>query len=176
MVEDMTDVFDQYATPLSKSIYDPKVLEAAKMDGKLWGIPMSGSIYDQTKVLWIRGDWLKKLGLEPPKNYADLRAIAEAFVNGDPDGNGEADTFAFSVFKQPFGTSSAATQWHELTGLANAFHAYPNKWVKDADGKLVYGSTTPEMKAALAEMADLYANGMIDPEFVVNSGAAKLTV
>jgi putative aldouronate transport system substrate-binding protein len=172
MIEDMTDVFDQYATDLSKSIYDPVVLEAAKVDGRLWGIPMSGSIYDQTKVIWIRNDWLKNVGLEPPQTYAELRAIAEAFVNDDPDGNGQDDTFAFSVDKQPFGLYNSAPNWHELTGLATAFHAYPNTWVKDADGKLVYGSTTPAMKAALAEMADLYAQGMIDPEFVVRDETA----
>jgi len=171
LIEDMTDVFDRYASSVSKGIYAPTIFEAAKVNGRLWGIPMSGSIYDQTKVIWIRNDWLKAVGLEPPKTYADLKKIAEAFVTGDPDGNGQNDTYAFSVDKEPFGTYSSAPQWHELTGLANAFHAYPNIWVKGDDGKLVYGSTTPAMRAALAEMADLYAKGYIDPEFVVRDEA-----
>lgn len=42
--------------------------------------------------MWIRQDWLDNLGLEVPRTWDELAAVAEAFVTQDPDGNGEDDT------------------------------------------------------------------------------------
>ena len=41
-------------------------------------------------------------------------------------------------------------------------------WIEDENGDLIYGSTTAEMKEALGGLAELYADGLIDPEFYVN--------
>ncbi|ACS84509.1 ABC transporter substrate-binding protein [Musicola paradisiaca] len=62
-------------------------------DGKYYGIPTSV----QASALYIRKDWREKLGLPQPKTWADLKALAEAFTNKDPDGNGKADTYGFGL-------------------------------------------------------------------------------
>jgi putative aldouronate transport system substrate-binding protein len=61
----------------------------------------------------------------------------------------------------------AASDAFAITGFFNGFHAYPGQWVKDASGKLVYGSVQPEMKAALKQLQEMYKAGQIDPEFAV---------
>ncbi len=35
--------------------------------------------------MWIRQDWLDNLGLEAPRTWDELVAVAEAFVKEDPD-------------------------------------------------------------------------------------------
>lgn len=54
-----------------------------------------------------------------------------------------------------------------LKAWANCYHAYPMIWIKDAAGKLAYGSIQPEMKTALKQLQDLYKAGLIDKEFGV---------
>jgi putative aldouronate transport system substrate-binding protein len=46
-----------------------------------------------------------------------------------------------------------------------AFKSFTKIWQKDASGNIVYGSTTPETKQALAKLREWYAAGLIDKEF-----------
>lgn len=52
----------------------------------------------------IRTDWLENLGMEMPTNLDELYKVFEAFTNGDPDGNGQDDTFALCAnsSRRPF--------------------------------------------------------------------------
>jgi putative aldouronate transport system substrate-binding protein len=102
---------------------------------------------------------LKKLNLPEPKTMDDVVKTAEAFVKQDPDGNGKADTYGLGINKDIFGYYAA------MEGFFNGFHAYPNIWLKDDAGKLVYGSVQPEVKTALAKLQEMYKNGLIDREY-----------
>lgn len=59
------------------------------LDGKHYGIPYSR----QAQTLMIRTDWLKKLGLKAPKTWQQMLAVAKAFADRDPDGDGKKDTY-----------------------------------------------------------------------------------
>ena len=67
------------------------------------------------------------------------------------------------------GLKPALTDWnmYSLSGLFSAYHAYPNAWIKDADGNLVNGTIQPEMKDALQSLQDLKKNGLIHQEWTV---------
>jgi putative aldouronate transport system substrate-binding protein len=127
--------------------------------------------------MWIRQDWLDKLGLEAPKTMGDLEKVARAFVEQDPDGNGKADTIGITGPQS--GGSMYATALKSLNNLYgfdpifSAFHAYPGYWLKGEDGKPVYGSIQPETKEALAELRDLYAKGLIDKQISVRKDATE---
>ncbi len=49
--------------------------------------------------------------------------------------------------------------------LAPAWGAYPDIWVEDENGQIVYGSVQPEMKEALTEWASWYEEGLLNPDF-----------
>jgi len=169
LITDMTDYFNTYASSTTLGIYPQGMLDKSKIQGRLPAIPFCGSVFDPTKVIWIRRDWMKNVGMDVPKTYDDLKKLALAFVNDDPDQDGQKDTFGISICKSALAQYGLpeATQTNELTGLCNAFDAYPNIWIKDKDGNLVYGSVQPEMKTALTEIASLFQQGVFDPEFVV---------
>ena len=163
----LDDAFDQYATDLTKEIrpLDNIVFKSANFNGKLMALPHNATTgLDRVPVLWIRQDWLKKLGLEKPATMDELTAVAEAFVKNDPDGNGQNDTYGIGLTKDILSTFSGAD------GIFFAYGAYPGKWLQNDDGSVVYGSIQPEMKDALLKLQELYQKGIFDPEFGTKDG------
>ncbi|MCM3700860.1 extracellular solute-binding protein [Paenibacillus macerans] len=166
-IEDMSELYEKYASPFTKKVLSEEgtsVFDAATFDGKLMAVPQLESSMERAMYIWIRTDWLDKLGLKPPKTMADVLAISKAFTEGDPDGNGKKDTFGLGVTKDLWGGAMG------LEGFMAGYAAYPNIWVEDASGKLVFGSTQPEVKKALQVLQDMAKNGQIDQEFGVKDG------
>jgi ABC-type sugar transport system, periplasmic component len=165
---DLTEAFDKYATPLTKEIMNSDGglgLGTATFDGKLMAVPSLGATFYSPRVLWVRTDWLKKLNLPEPKTMQDVFTISEAFTNNDPDGDNKKDTYGLGLSKDLYNGGIAL-----LDGFANGFHAYPTIWVKNEDGTVTNGSTSLQMKAALAKLQEMYKSGQIDPEFGVKDG------
>ncbi|MFK7694308.1 hypothetical protein [Paenibacillus sp. HJGM_3] len=166
LIQDLTEVYKQYAPESYKNMIQqsgPKPMQAATVNGKLMAFPFTGNGKEATQVVWIRTDWLKKLGLSEPKTMDDLFKIAEAFTTQDPDGNGKNDTFGFALDKD--------FSYHSFVGFVNSYHAYRNMWIKSSQGSLVYGDVQPEMKNALGKLQDLYKKGLLDKEFPVKDTA-----
>lgn len=167
MIQPLDEVYEKYAAPLTKEMLlatGTAPFDAVTFDGKLYALPEVDSTLMLADVIWIRADWLEKLGLEEPKTMDDLMNVMEAFVNADFDGNGVKDTIGMGIAKD---------LWAGLFGLRgffNAFGAFPTIWHEDAEGNLVYGSTTAEAKTALAKLHEMYEKGYIDPEFGVKDG------
>ena len=172
MLADLTEVYDEYKAEFTdKVLHDDggSAMESATFDGKLYGLPHIQSGYGSTEVLWIRADWLENLGLEEPETMEDVLAIARAFANDDPDGNGEKDTYGLAVNKGLVADNNLP--YAVLDGFFNSYHAYPTVWVTDEEGNLAYGGIQPEMKAALEELQKLYAENVIDMEFGVKDAS-----
>ncbi|SFJ80428.1 putative aldouronate transport system substrate-binding protein [Paenibacillus sp. UNC496MF] len=162
LVYDLTDVYDRYASENTKKFMTADggaELNAAKFDGKLMAIPVTDSPYNSAQFLFVRKDWLTKLNLPEPTTMDNLLQVIEGFTKNDPDGNGKNDSYGIIAQKEIY------NQAFSFAGLFNGYHAYPGAWVKDASGKLVYGSIQPEMKTALQALQEMYKAGEIDPEF-----------
>ncbi|HZG56802.1 extracellular solute-binding protein [Paenibacillus sp.] len=164
---DITDIYEKHATPLVKGFMNEatNALASATFDGKLMAFPSPGSTLDAAPVLWIRKDWLDRLGLPEPRSMADVRAISEAFTARDPDGNGRDDTYGLALTMNLYG------DFGSVQGFMNGYGAYPQTWVKKSDGTVAYGSVQPETKTALAALQTMYKNGQIDREFGVKDEA-----
>jgi putative aldouronate transport system substrate-binding protein len=157
LVWDLTDVYNQYASDIMKNAMNtaPQQLATAKVGDKLMAIPQLGSTTD-CYVGWVRTDWLKKVGLEVPKTLADLRKTAQAFMTQDPDGNGQNDTMGLGIkADETFAAVSYMTPFFAM------YHAYINGWIPDGQGGIVNGLIQNEVKTALADMADMYKQGLI---------------
>ncbi len=167
MVEDMTQYYNDYGSDLLKKNLTEEGtgnIDSVTFDGKMMAMPETVALNEGAQYLWIRNDWLKKLNLEPPKTMDDVLKISEAFTTKDPDGNGKDDTYGLPITKDLY-SGCMGTE-----GFFAGYHAYPNMWVEDSSGKLVWGSTLPETKAALQKLADMYKAGELDREFGVKDG------
>lgn len=171
MLYDLTELWDKYASPVTKNVMlqDELSFNTGKVGGKLMSLPKTGSAIDALPMLYVRMDWLNKLGLPEPKTMQDVLAIAEAFTKRDPDGNSKDDTFGMAIVKTFLtpGQESVAG----LGGFFAGYSAYPKKWVKNASGQLEYGSIQPEVKLALKQLQDMYKGGLLDKEFGVKDRA-----
>jgi putative aldouronate transport system substrate-binding protein len=167
LIEDLTGIYEKLAPDSVKKVIKEagdEVLKAATIDGQLMGIPFTGLAKESVPILWVRTDWLKKLNLPEPKTMADLQKIFDAFTKRDPDGNGKDDTIGLGIDKDLTTANS----------FMNAYHAYRSIWVKDASGKLAFGSIQPEMKKALGALQAMYKSGQLDKEFGVKN-ATQMT-
>lgn len=164
---EMTEYWEKYASELSRDVYTMEgdgVLTSATFDGKLMAVPYADASVEGTQYMWLRKDWLDKLGLSVPTTMSEFLKVAEAFTNNDPDGNGANDTYALALTKNLYGGAMGSE------GFFAGFHAYPNFW-QERDGKLVWGSVQPEVKDALKALAQMYKEGQLDPEFGIKEGS-----
>ena len=142
--------------------------KASMKDGEMVVIPSfkpDGSM--PYKTLIYRGDWLDKLGVTEetlPKTVEDFVALMGRFAKEDPDGNGQNDTYGCSItaMKALFGSY----------GLATGFTGSDSYWVI-RDGKLVNSDVADEAKDVIATLAGMYADGLIDPEFVAGKESVE---
>ncbi len=68
-------------------------LRVATYSGKMIILP----VQRVQMALGVRKSWLDKTGETFPKTWADVQRIAVKFKDGDPDGNGKADTYAMAL-------------------------------------------------------------------------------
>ncbi|WP_454190481.1 extracellular solute-binding protein [Paenibacillus sp. Marseille-Q7038] len=166
MLEDLTEIYDKYASDLVKefmSAEDGAGLKPVTKDGKIYAMVSFPGSLDSSDMIWIRQDWLKKVGLEAPISMQELIKIAEAFTFEDPDGNGKNDTFGIALNKDL-----------PINGFLLGYHGYLETWIKDESGQVVNGTVQPEVKEGLRELQDLYKKGVIDPEFGVKDFAKMM--
>ncbi len=175
--DDLYDVYMANAGEGMRTIIEgvggDAAIPSATYDGKMMAIPiLNASPGEEVPVLWLRTDWMQKLGLEDPQNWDDLHKIIDAFVHQDPDGNGVDDTIGLTFSKDLWNSN------FQMDGLFNVFGSYPKKnfWVDDPneEGKVIFGAFADETKAALEVVSKMYADGLIDAEFAVNDNSAAV--
>lgn len=157
---DLTPYFEEYASDYVKELIAAggnAGIQAGTYDGIWYGLPYVDCDIETAQLLWLRTDWLKELGLTAPSTLDELKEILKAFN----EYAGEGAT-GLSICNDIYGN------FMDIKGWCNAYGAFPKYWIETEEGTLEYGSTTEEMKNALSGLAELYAEGLIDPEFYVN--------
>ena len=164
-------LYDKFASPATKKrtdIVDGVLWKAFEVDGKNYSIPGSKFLAQDNKSLWIRQDWLDKLGLKAPTNLKEMYEVAKAFAEKDPDGNGKKDTVGFAF-------DNTIMSWMaSLDPFFGMFGSVPGTWLKgiwvdDGKGGLVYSTMLPGTKDALTELAKWYKEGIVNKDFVTQN-------
>lgn len=145
------------------SYYDEWAMFPTYTNGSIYSIP--GDIAEVSCMgTFVRKDWLDKFGMEEPQTMDEYVEYLLACVNEDPDGNGVADTYGFG------GDNG---DWKYFAPFLYSYQADVNHFVKSPDGTVVHGSTQPQVKDALAGMAELYEKGVFEPSiFSASEGEA----
>lgn len=170
MIEDLTEVYENCASERIKNVYasyDESVLGNVTFDGKLMALPET-NISDGPQLLWLRKDWMDKLGLSEPKTLEDAEYIIEQFVIQDPGGNGEGNTIGLACENEICGEMGYNYEYH-LDILFAAYDSYPQQWMKDGEGNLYYGGVQLQTKEALAKAKEWYERGILDKQFLMRT-------
>lgn len=162
VIWDMTEIYDEYASDLLKSLISyggsTAALDSVSVNNRLYAIPNVLPSYDQCEYMWIRQDWLDNLNLSAPTTYEELLKVAEAFTTQDPDGNGINDTWGYSS------TLNAGPVYNGM-GFNWGCHAYKGSWIELEDGTIGYGSVQPAMLESLKLQRTIIENGWTYPEY-----------
>ncbi|MGM1046665.1 MAG: extracellular solute-binding protein [Bacillota bacterium] len=151
----LDDLIDQYGPNLKEKI-PAEIWDRVRYGGKIYAVPSLNEV-SGVELVYARKDWLDRLGLKPPVTLDEYYEVIRAFTQDDPDGNGIDDTVGL-IFTANLGRSAP---------FFGAFGTQINSWF-ERDGKLVNGNILPETKEALAYLAKLYKEGLLDREFPLN--------
>ncbi|MFD2700958.1 extracellular solute-binding protein [Paenibacillus shunpengii] len=139
---------------------DQIALDGIAIDGKVFGIYRERDLARDGVML--RKDWLEKLGLEMPTTIDQFYEVLKAFANGDPDGNGKADTIGLAE-------SAESGSWRSML----VWHGGPVDW-EIVDGKAIPAHMTPVYKETLKFYQKLYDEKLINLDFAVVKDGKQL--
>lgn len=170
LIEDLTPYYEKCASDRMKDIYSSygdAIFQNVMFDGKMMALPET-NIYSQSDLFWVRKDWLDQLGLEPPKTMKDIENIVQQFIEKDPGNNGPGNTVGLIC------NSKIMTAYNYSADLLFSYkNAFLRRWLKKEDGTIVYGSVTPEAKAGLMYVRELYEKNVIDQQFLFRAGSTN---
>ncbi len=137
---------------------DPLLIDLVTFDGKQYGLPEPPPLPKREGFV-IRKDWLDKLNLQPPTNPEELFAVAKAFTEQDPDGNGKKDTYGLGGFIVP--TGGLGSRFDMIMGAWGV----PGLWDFTDPANFGLNVRNPKYPEALAYFKSLVDAKVIDPDW-----------
>jgi putative aldouronate transport system substrate-binding protein len=142
----------------SKTHYgDANVMKVGLVGGVQYGLVEPRPI-PRREGLVIRKDWLTKLGLKEPTTLDEMLAVAQAFTDKDPDGNGKADTYGVGGFINGVGLGD------RFDWIIGAYEL-PGIWDVRNPSTIQLNVRDPNYPKALAFFNKLVTAKVIDPDW-----------
>lgn len=151
----LNELLDQYGTDIKNAfsgelewLWDPMTDD----DGNIYALPRA--LETTSFPVYVRKDWLDKLGLDMPTNVEELEKVLEAFKEADLAGNGQ--TVPALIASLGEGLNSAISG-----GFTKYGYGY---WLDDTDGKIKPGELQPGYKDCITKVNDWYEKGYVHPD------------
>ena len=175
LIEDLTESYNNCISDRIRKMYESygdSLKDMVTYDGKIMALPET-NITDGPNLVWLRKDWMDKLGLSAPHTINDVVNIVKRFISEDPgnngvDASGKPNTVGLAVDTDVTGECGYSSEFL-LDIIFACFGAYPKQWIMNDDGEIVYGSVTNEAKEALSYISSLYNQGVIDNDFLLRT-------
>lgn len=170
MIEDLSTVYEDCASDKIKDIYNSygdTILDNVTFDGKLMALPET-NIENGPSMIWLRKDWMDKLGLEDPKTIEDVIDIVGRFIKEDPGNNGAGNTVGLVCDTNLTGECGYSYEY-QMDIIFASFGAFPKQWMYNDEEEIVYGSVQPEAKDGLAKLHEMYEENIIDNKFLLRT-------
>lgn len=175
LIEDLTESYNNCISDRIRKMYESygdSLKDMVTYDGKIMALPET-NITDGPNLVWLRKDWMDKLGLSEPYTIDDVVNIVKHFISEDPgnngvDASGKPNTVGLAVDTDVTGECGYSSEFL-LDIIFACFGAYPKQWIMNDDGEIVYGSVTNEAKEALSYISSLYNQGVIDNDFLLRT-------
>ena len=168
LVADLTDVYESCTSPRIKEMYDSyggELLEGGMFDGRLMAVPET--VIDHGPcLLWLRKDWMEELDLAEPKTLEEAFTIIEEFKKNRMGTEPGEEPIGLLCDTSLVGTTSTN---YSVEPVFDSFGAFPQRWIMDEYGGVVYGSVTGETKEALGYLNQLYERGILDTDFALRA-------
>ena len=90
LIEDLTESYNNCISDRIRKMYESyghSLKDMVTYDGKIMALPET-NITDGPNLVWLRKDWMDKLGLSEPHTIDDVVNIVKHFISEDPGNNG----------------------------------------------------------------------------------------
>lgn len=182
-VEQVTDITDyvQYYAPTVWEFYnnpenDSLYYRAESIGGRLYSVsgvrqnPNEAHVF----VMGMNREWLDAVGKEVPTTLDEFTDVIRAFVNEDPNGNGEADEIGIGFWPEYCsGSQNASTLdfFRVFFGLINDGQNYTTDDIMVEDGQIIYCPQDERYRDMLEWLHMMYAEGLLDRDGFTQSEA-----
>lgn len=146
--ERMAELPEDYQETILRTITDKKT-------GSMYAFPHAEYTVIDTMAyqVYINQEWLDALNLEMPTDTDSLYNVLKAFLEQDPNGNGQADEIPLI---------GAGLSGNTINWLINMFtYLGDHTWNVDSDGQLYLPQTTDEYREALKYINKLVKDGLL---------------
>ncbi|MDR0450562.1 MAG: extracellular solute-binding protein [Treponema sp.] len=137
----------------------PEMFESVSIasNGLAYGVPRTNKVNRWGFAANVR--WLKQFGMNAPTTVDEFYEFGKRVATGDPDGNGQNDTYLLSPDGSPFPVSGL---------IVEAFLPGPVFGAPDFDGVYKIREKMNGYYPFLDFMRKLYAERILDPEYFIN--------
>ncbi|UKS28126.1 extracellular solute-binding protein [Paenibacillus sp. HWE-109] len=160
---ELSDLLKQYGPNVSK-LLGPEILNVGKYQGKQYAIPAKRAEIGKY-ASFIRQDWLDKLSLQTPKTTDELYNVLKAFKEKDPGQTGGKVI--------PLGMSMAPAQYEPIIWSFIGNMSDQERFEKTQIREIPM--LDPGFKEAIRFMNKLYNEGLMSPDFALDSKKETLT-
>lgn len=164
----LNDLIDEHAPNIKAFMekYPERFAAVTAADGNLYYVPYfpDGKF---GRGYFIRQDWLDALGLEQPQNVDELYEVLKAFRDNDPNGNGLQDEVPM-FFRQWPELIRMVTLWDGRSSGSDTYHDFLVE-----DGAVTHPYIGDGYREGMANLAQWYAEGLIDPEVFTRGNSAR---
>lgn len=155
------DLVDQYSTTYKELLNKYSIMEKmGTVNGELYLFARTDNPYPN-HVAFIRQDWLDKLGLSMPETSEELYDVAEAFAMQDPDGNGQNDTYGYSL------SFVGGRMLEYMFGLGTQ-----GRFLDDGTE---FNYAWDRMKSLTQFKKNLFENGIVNKDYAADSSGEQAT-
>jgi putative aldouronate transport system substrate-binding protein len=169
LVADITDVYEATAHPKwvkeSQEWGDHQLWAYAEVDGRKMAFPSIAQAGQDEQILFIREDWLEKVGMEPPTTLDELEAVGEAFVTNDLGAGPPGTTVALAASRDLQSWYGGLGPVFGGFGVLPSWYTSVSTFTKDGQGGLRFDGIEPALKDALALIRRWYEKKIISPDF-----------
>ena len=159
------DEYVKNAENIMKYTHDVSWSAIRHQDGNVYMVPRCTIIRED--FMAIRKDWREKLNMPIPETIEDWRAFYKAVTVGDPDNNGENDTYGVSDANEIMSYSGTIN----IDFFARTWHA-DKQWYDNGNGEVFFGTFAKDgrFKQALNFYRQLNEDKSLDPDLMTNKG------
>ncbi len=153
----LNDLIEQYGPNLKK--YIPQAAwDAVTLKGQILAIPQPADT-QSGQVMFIRKDWLDKVGLPVPTTSDELLTVMKAFRDNDLNGNGQKDEIPYSMRENITWGDNLFGMW----GISTAWTEYYY------NNEVILGNIHPNILKGLEFLQTMNKEKLLDSEFLTNS-------
>lgn len=157
----LNDLLDTHGKDILATVPEEAWASMKDKEGNIWGIPRLAPI--MVHPVFVRQDWLDKLGLEMPQTIDDLEQVLYEFKTKDPNETGEEDTFLLTDLN---GLKMSLLGGFTENGNSN--------WIDPVDNMIKPVELHAGFKDFVIRMNDWYEKGYIHQEAFTNFDPLEL--